>query len=200
MYLIEHWVRADVCGVVETRFKDDGAQLVEELRSSGLQWFGKDRKGRPGGGLGFLVRTEMRAKVWKVSRSENLLWLQMQGQLFVAVVYIVPNNESTEINDVTLRELLEDITELKERGVVVVLGDLNGRIGEESNCINVGIAGTEVSEVARCSQDQDRPTPMGKKVLGMLNGVDMVVMNGVKERANYTSIQALGNSVIDGRT
>ena len=45
-------------------------------------------------------------------------------------------------------------------------------------------AGAEISEVARCSEDRV-VTMQGKIVLGMLNAVDMVVMNGVKESEFY---------------
>ena len=118
--LIEHWVRADVCGVVETWIKDGGEELIAELKDSDLMWIGKDRKERRGGGLGFLVRKELQTKVAKQSKSEGLLWLEIQRSLFVAVVYLVPNDRSRR-NEDTLQELQQDIISFKERGEVMVM-------------------------------------------------------------------------------
>ena len=37
----------------------------------------------------------------------------------------------------------------------------------------------------------------GRKLIEKLNAVDLVVMNGVKQQARFTSYQVAGNSVID---
>ena len=31
VYLIEHWVKADICGIVETWLKDNGEEFIAEL-------------------------------------------------------------------------------------------------------------------------------------------------------------------------
>src|SRR5690242_20007689 len=72
--VIEHWIKIDICGIVETWFKDNGSALEEDLKKSDFQWFGKDRKHRHGGGIGFLVRKKLQAKVLK-SSGENLMWI-----------------------------------------------------------------------------------------------------------------------------
>ena len=51
-------------------------------------------------------------------------------------------------------------------------------------------------EIARCSEDQV-DTVQGRNLLEKLNAIDLVVMNGVKEQARFTSYQVAGNSVID---
>ena len=68
VYLIEHWVKADICGIVETWLKDNGEELIAELKESELQWFGKDRKGRRGGGR------------YRVSREEGLTGEDSQAE------------------------------------------------------------------------------------------------------------------------
>ena len=87
VYLIEHWVKADICGIVETWLKDNGEELIAELKESELQWFGKDRKGRRGGGIGFLVRKDLQAKIAKQSKSEGLLWLEVQDNFLWCSVF-----------------------------------------------------------------------------------------------------------------
>src|SRR5690242_10760003 len=80
LQIMEFWIRTDICGVVESWLKDDGREVNEELKNSELQWFGKDRKGRRGGGVGFLVRKNIQARVLN-SKSENLMWLVIQERL-----------------------------------------------------------------------------------------------------------------------
>ena len=90
----------------------------------------------------------------------------------------------------TLQELQQDIISFKERGEVMVMGDFNCRIGELGNCITSG--DSEIVEIGRSSEDRVE-TLQGRK----LNAVDLVVMNGVKQQARFTSYQVAGNSVID---
>ena len=168
-------------------------ELIAELKESELQWLRKDRKGRRGGGIGFLVRKDLQAKIAKQSKSEGLLWLEVQEQFFVVVVYLIPNDRSG-VNEDTLQELQEDIIQYKERGEVVVMGDFNCRIGEQSNYMIT--SDSEVLEIARCSEDKVE-TAQGRTLLEKLNVIDLVVMNGVRERARFTSYQVAGNSVID---
>ncbi len=78
--VIEHWIKIDICGVVETWFKDNGRALEEDLKESDFQWFGKDRKHRHCGGIGFLVRKNLQAKIVK-SSSENLMWITVHESL-----------------------------------------------------------------------------------------------------------------------
>ena len=83
---------------------------------------------------GFLVRKDLQAKLAKQNKSEGLFWVEVQGRLFVAVVYLIPNDRSGLTED-TLQELQEDIISYRERGEVVVMGDFNCRIGEQSHCV-----------------------------------------------------------------
>ena len=182
--IMEHWIRADICGVVETWIKDDGQEIREGLKDSEFQWFGKDRKGRRGGGVGFLVRKNIRVRALK-SKSENLLWLVIQECLYVAVVYLIPQDKAEE-NDDTLQELQEDILRLRDKGEVVVTGDFNCRVGGLSNFIATDKSeDAEAQEIPRRSEDK-MCNLRGRNLLDKLNAVDMVLMNGVNNLAQYT--------------
>ena len=74
------------------------------------------------------------------------------------------------------------------------MGDFNCRIGEHSNYMIT--SDSEVLEIARCSEDKVE-TAQGRTLLEKLNAIDLGVMNGVRERARFTSYQVAGNSVID---
>ena len=165
---------------MESWIKDDGQVIREDLKDSEFQWFGKDRKRRRGGGVGFLVRKNVQARVIN-SKSENLMWLVIQERLY----------------EDTLQELQEDILRFRDKGEVGVMGDLNCRIGASSNLIATDKSeDAEVLEIPRRSEDKVLHL-QGRNLLGKLNAVDMVLMNGVNNLAQYTSYQSTGNSVID---
>ena len=70
----------------------------------------------------------------KEKGSDEILWVEVGGigrTIHVAVVYLVPMKSSRYgDNREVRRELEEDIIEFKEKGMVVVIGDVNSRIGE----------------------------------------------------------------------
>jgi hypothetical protein len=50
-------LKIDICGVVETWVGGEGKEKMEErLSDTDFVWVGKGRKGRKGGGVGFLRR------------------------------------------------------------------------------------------------------------------------------------------------
>ena len=68
--MVDERLHLTVCGVVETWLKDEGVTMQEVLRGRKYSWFGKDRVGRRGGGIGVVVASSLTAKVAKPSRSE----------------------------------------------------------------------------------------------------------------------------------
>ena len=73
----------------------------------------------------------------KKKGNEGILWVEVEGtgrKMHLAVVYIVPIKSTRYKNNIALRrELEEDIIKYKQEGMVMVMGDLNSRIGEENN-------------------------------------------------------------------
>ena len=155
-------------------------ELAEALKHSEFTWFGIDRKGRRGGGVGFLVRKNLQAGAIE-SKTENLLWLVIQERLYLAVVYVNPGDK-TGVNADTLQELQQDILRWREKGEVVVMGDFNCRVGELSNSIAVDKSVAEGVEIARHSDDK-KSTLQGRNLMARLNAADMVLVNGVAKRA-----------------
>ena len=83
----------------------------------------------------------------------------------MTIVYLIRSG----VNGDTLQELQEDIIQYKERGEVVVMGDFNCRIGEQSNYMVM--SDSEVLEIARCSEDKVE-TAQGRTLLEKLNAID----------------------------
>jgi hypothetical protein len=96
---ISEVARLDVCAVVETWFrKEDELGLVASL-SLGREefvWFGRQQRAEEGGegrgGVGFLVRKGVEAKVVKEGKEGNLLWIVVgkENPWYLAVVYVAP--------------------------------------------------------------------------------------------------------------
>ncbi len=86
-------------------------------------WFGLDRKGRRGGGLGFVVKKALKPRVMKVSKADNILWLEVTSGIkwYVAVVYLLPKN-CGDTNELTLSELQRTCVDFEGKGKVVVMG------------------------------------------------------------------------------
>src|SRR5690242_3216054 len=155
-----------------------------ELYNTDWLWFGKDRSGRRGGGLGFLARKTLKPHISGSCKNSNILWLDVDcfGSWFVAVVYLIPNDVEN-VNEMTLSDLQQDI---------LVLGDFNSRVGVLPNVL-MPMDSTEELVIARTSEDLT-VRRLGRRVTA---GVGMVLLNGVSEKAKNTSLQAKGNSVID---
>ena len=97
--------------------------------------------------------------------------------------------------------MIEELQGDVERGGsrVVVLGDFNSRIGEISNVMIDG----EDDRIECKRQSQDTKTDWrGKYLMKEMNASGLVVANGVREKAEWTSEQLkksknIGSSVID---
>ncbi len=95
----------------------------------------KNQRGKGGeGGVGFLFRKNIgQVQVEKVSILFDILWIRIElggERVFMAVAYMSPvtttrNTDAAEF----LMELENDILSFREQGKVVVMGDLNSRIG-----------------------------------------------------------------------
>ena len=126
--------------VAETRFIEGrGSELMNEVFGPDFSWVGRDRKkqrARSGeGGIGILVRRGLgEAKVLKVSETSDSLWIELkmtEATLIIAGVYLSPEYSKKEVAFIdALEELQGDILEFQSRGRVIVMGDLNRRIGD----------------------------------------------------------------------
>ena len=114
----------------------------------------------------------------------------------MAVVYLIPKDDDVT-NQLTLVDLKDGILELMGKGRIVVMGDFNARVGELPNDLNsLDLQSVTPRCISRRSDDMT-VNSAGRKVLSCLNGVGMILLNGVREKARFTSRQAMGNAVID---
>jgi len=171
--------------------------IGKELMDTNWQWFGRDRIGKRGGGIGFLVSKRLKAKI--LSNCESTLWIQIGGENMwcIAVVYLLPKDSEGNNRDI-LGKLQQDIIRYRMVGKVLILGDFNGRIGELPNrVVNSGLEGIDSELVILRTSKDKKVDSCGRAVLNYMNAVGMVVINGVSCMADFTSFQYQGTSVID---
>ena len=125
-------------------------------------------------------------KLVKRKGNEGILWVEVEGtgrKMHLAVVYIVPTKSTRYKNNIALRnELEEDIIKYKQKGMVMVMGDLNSRIGE--------IEGYRKNIDKKIDEN-------GREWLAMTRATGITTLTGLKETAEYTYFHSQGNSVVD---
>lgn len=137
----------------------------------------------------------------KTSETFDILWVQVElGRevFFIAAVYLPPVNSSRKVErEVFLRELEKDIYEFSLKGRVMVLGDLNHRIGNTPSVVYH--RGHEVV-LERKSKDlvKKHLKKLGNKLLEVLNANKMIVLNGLEDEGENTFFSSKkGESMID---
>jgi len=191
-------------GVVETWLKNGDLVMEHALSKTNFVWIGKDRKRRRGGGLGCIVRKECRVKLAKVNKCENILWLKLDvgSKIFCGFVYLPPDTiVNKEGNEEALSELERDVMEFRKEGAVIVMGDMNSRVGELPNQIAITERPEDDRVLTRTSLDKTI-TSLGRQVMERMNATGLVLLNGLEKPAEFTYFQDRddvegGRSVID---
>ena len=109
-----------------------------------------------------------------------------------ALIYLVPSALMASKMAI-LSELRQGIMEFSGKGKVLVLGDFNARLGDLPNSLNLLASSQAPLLIARTSRDQ-KVNSLGRKVMASLNEAGLVLLNGVGEMAEFTT---LGDTVID---
>ena len=112
-----------------------------------------------------------------------------RGQSFIASIYLPPSGSVyQEHNNEVRRKLVMALSDLESEKNVIIMGDVNGRIGTMGSRIQVGE--NDFVEVKRGSDD-GVVNDEGRELLDLLATFGMVVINGVGEGAS-TKLHAEG--------
>ena len=202
-------VQIDICAVTETKFKKgQGEEKMKEVIDEEIyMWLNKERakqRSRGGeGGVGFLVRKSAgQVQIEKVSNLFDILWIRVQVEeeiLFLAAVYMSPVNTTRDTDAAEfLLELSDDILEFRKRGKVIVMGDLNSRVGNRPSGFFLN---DRHYEFARESDDVDLSKGVrrqGRRLLELMDANRMVILNGIDGGGEFTCIHRnKGASMID---
>lgn len=213
----------EVAAICETWFQNE--ETVEEARrwarEGGWEWTDHrrtvvDKKEKKGsGGVALLVRTKSGVEVvGREDGGEGVLGVRVKKggvTLTVVAVYAVPKvpragkasrgvAERLERTEEALEGLVATAWRARRRQEqVVVLGDLNARVGEEGVQLGMGAGPGEF--VQRASMDKV-VNPRGTDMLRRCGEAGLVMMNGLKGMAEYTRVvseeaDSRGSSVCD---
>ena len=178
--------------ITETHLDEKRERLLISIFEDKFECISRIREERKrgdygSGGVAVMIRkTKGKIKTIKRKGADGILWVEVEGtgrKMFVAVVYIVPTKSTRYVKNTELRrELEEDIMRYKQEGMVMVMGDLNSRIGEiEHHRRNKDI---EVNE-------------NGREWMALTRATGMTILSGLNETADYTCFNEQGNSVVD---
>ena len=146
-----------------------------------------------------MVKRELRVSVAKTSKAEGLLWVEMEeeeGQrIFLVVVYRAPGQFPLvrQANQELMDELSSDIFYFQSLGKICIVGDFNCRIGEEESRV-----GSEEKEKSYKRRSEDKVVGHGgRELVNYMNDHNMIILNGIRSKALFSSVQVRGNTVID---
>ena len=194
----------DICCVTETHLNEEREKMFRMVFEDRFIVHSKRRRNmkvrdKGSGGIAIMVRREVgEVEMITEKRMDGLMWTKIVcvgRKLFIATVYIVPEGTVRAGQNISIREELErDIGKYKERGMVMVLGDMNGRIGNLMSVIN------EERIYQRDNIDR-KENNNGKELVRLMNRTGMVIMSGIRRTSKYTCIKegkyGLGKSVVD---
>jgi hypothetical protein len=195
--------QCDMIGIAEAKCKGSHTQTIRRMTEGWtvceIRRRQRNKRNRGvGGGVMLIARDDLEPK--KMKRTiDDLMWVRMKrkggGLMFVAVIYLPPGNRWRTSNEKRLQHLEAGILLYGSQGQVVVMGDMNMRVGELTQTIELE-EGKEVV-IERVSDDK-KVTRDGKDLVERMNAMGMVLMNGVDGRGKEcTCSKTEGGSVID---
>ena len=165
-------------------------------------------------GIQFLMNTSIDYVWLKFNKS----FFNMAEDVFMCVMYIPPENSSYyKTRDVeTFNAIEDDIVKYRDKGSLVLIGDMNARTNSMSDFIendtvahdNVGLNAFEFDDIyepdivaqRRTSQDIVPSCTRGRQLIELCKSSQLRIMNGRwlgDSMGNYTCHQPGGSSVVD---
>jgi exonuclease III len=125
-----HMHGTHIAGLTETHLTNN-----EALTIKGYQWIGKNRDNKPGGGLGFLVRNDIKHLVGTEDSSNNeeeieMQWANIKIGKGIAMGLFYGKQKSARKEEVErqFQELTTKINEKQRNNNVIVMGDFNAKL------------------------------------------------------------------------
>lgn len=138
-------LKPDAVVFTETKLKGKGQEIVGEYLHF---WSGVNKSERARAGVSLLIRKEHKDKVKFFDLiSERIIRVDLYilgRKISIIGVYSPNNNMKPEIKDSFEEELRSVLEAVKNRDDVILLGDMNARVGKERGNAIVGCCGEEV--------------------------------------------------------
>ena len=136
------------------------------------------------GGIMCISKKEC-VKIEKKCESDDMLCLNWRGTTLICAYFVPPTSPYVKTNEKRMIEIQQIVMEKEER--VIIVTDSNGWIGELPSRVSTLVDGNMSDEriYERKSERTDVNT-QGKWFIDSMNSVNMVIMNGIKSRSEYT--------------
>jgi exonuclease III len=216
--LIDLLYEHDICLLQETWKRDE-----TKINLPGCWDFSQVRpkyrkKGRHSGGVSILCKDEYRPGIKILESSEGFIWMKLDAKffnlmndLFLCAAYFPPQYSQNHYSKkVDYYQCLNDaIIKYGNRGNVMIAGDLNSRVGtnsEESGheipniddlCPDEVRAAASIRQRLSCDQ---KVNGYGKKLLQLCQAFNLKLTNGSvpgDRQGSYTCYGGKGSSVVD---
>uniref|UniRef100_A0A6P7GM18 Uncharacterized protein LOC114344312 n=1 Tax=Diabrotica virgifera virgifera TaxID=50390 RepID=A0A6P7GM18_DIAVI len=148
------------------------------------------------------IKPELKPRYIEIEGQMVIQLTMLSQDVDIVPVYLRPG-EKWERDFFNLeRVVIVDITEQRGGESIVMTGDVNGRIGEGSS-LDIGIEECEyvgVLEPVRTSIKDKIANAQGRRIIGLCEENDMVILNGRTpgdHKGEFTFVGTMGSSVID---
>ena len=105
-----------------------------EVSVTGYQWLGKNRTDREGGGVGFLIRNDIKDKVQIIDTTEGtdseILWIKLKSSTNIAIATMYGKQETSPKDTIEnqFEELTTQVNQLQQENHIIIMGDLNAKV------------------------------------------------------------------------
>lgn len=137
-------IKGDIICLTETKKKGHGVQAIEEYE---LIWSGVNKEKRAQAGVAILLRKSLVQGIKDIRYvNERILHISMQirGQKLEIIAAYAPTNDCHDgIKEKFFTDLSDVIDKINQGHQIVIMGDMNGRVGSRENDEVVGNFGEE---------------------------------------------------------
>ena len=212
-----------IFGLVETHTAHNSNHDIKGYRTYKQDRMRGKRAKKFSGGIAVYVCEKLQHGITCVKQSPEIIWLRLKKEIFVldediylAFTYANPENSSYQPQENHLEMMLNDLSNFNKLGRCIVMGDLNGRVGDlpdypefdgqaenfETVPLPYDYEYEEEYPLNRYNKDKHRVDPRGSEILELCIASGMRILNGRTFgdlRGTFTcySHRAMEPSVID---
>ena len=128
---------------------------------------------------------------------EDILWVKLSNlssneSVYLCICYLPPENSSRQVDaEQFYAELMKQVYQYQKCGKIIICGDFNSRIGEESDYIE-GVDNIPVRDVIDATSNKH-----GDHLLEFLIDCNLCIVNGRVGLNDFTHVSHRGCSVVD---
>ena len=173
----------------------------------------KNKGPKIAGGIGVFVKEDSKHLVQVIpNKNQDSIWIKIKKEfcdenedIFLGSYYVSPEKKTEVTKNDFFNVINEEINVFKDKGIVLVQGDLNARTGSQQDYIELdkfdNIFGVENFSNQKKRNSEDKKTDRrGKELLDICKVNDMLITNGRKVGdlfGKFTSHQWNGSALND---